>query len=488
MLEILVQISDLIWNPMAFMALGVGFFFTVLTKGIQFRRFPDMIKSIFEKKSADDGGTSPLQAILLTIGGRVGVGNIAGVGTAISAGGPGALFWMMLCSLLGAASAYAESVLAQVFKERALNEHRGGMPYYVEKGLKLRWLAVVLATMTFVGYGFVFPGVQANSIAVSMDNAFGVSTWISASVLTLVLGLVIWGGTQRIVHVAQVLVPIMAPGYLLAAFAILVVNADQIWPTIVLVMSSAFGTNAVFGGIMGTAVAWGVRRSVFSNVAGVGEGTYVAASASVRHPSKQGLAQALSIFVDTTLICSATGVMIIMTGMYNTPNPEGGFLYEGVPGMSAGPANTQAAIDTIMPGMGPGFLAVALFFFAFTTMIAFFYIATTNLVFLGKGHPSPKLMFALKLGTLAITFFGCVASAQTIWTIGDIGYGSIGWVNMICILMLSPMVVKVTRDYDAQMAAGKDPVFDPRPLGIENADFWVAGDPIPEPRERVVDP
>ena len=484
-MELLGQINDLIWNPMAYLALGLGLFFTVLTRGVQFRRIPDMFRALKEGRTSDEG-TSPLQAVMLTLASRVGVGNIAGVGTAITAGGPGALFWMVVCALLGSASAYAESTLAQVYKIRHEGEHRGGMPWYVEKGLGLRWLAIVLATMTLVGYGFVFPGVQSNNIAASMENAFGIPTWVSAVTVTALLALVILGGTRRIVHVAELTVPFMALGYVIGAAAILILNADKIVPATQLIVGSAFGADQVFGGIMGAAVAWGVRRAVFSNVAGVGEGTYGAASAAVSHPAKQGIVQAFSIFIDTVVVCNATGIMIIVTGMYNVSDGQGGFLFEGVRGLKAGPANTQAAIDTIWPGFGPGFVAVALFLFAFTTLIAFFYIATTNLVYLRRDRKLGGWHWVLKVGMLAITFYGSVESADIIWAIGDIGYGSIGWVNMICILLLWRVVSRVTKDFDEQKRAGLDPVFDPTPLGITGAEFWTRQSGLGGPTGRLV--
>ena len=457
---------------MAYFALAVGLFFTLLTGAIQFRRLPDTLRQIISPKDSEDG-IAPIQALLLTIASRVGVGNIAGVGTAVAAGGPGALFWMVVCALLGAASSYAETVLAQVFKRRVNGEHRGGIPFYIQYGLRIKWLAAVVAVITMVGYGFVFPGVQSNNIAASAEGAFGIPTWISAIFVTVVLGFVILGGTKRIVGAAQLMVPIMAVGYVLAALVILAINWQQIVPTFQMILSSAFGTHQVFGGIAGAAIAWGVRRAVFSNVAGVGEGTYGSAAASVSHPTKQGLVQAFSIFIDTVVVCSATGLMVVMTGSYNVTAPDGTELVANVPGLAAGPAYTQNAIDTILPGIGPGFVAVALFFFAFTTLIAFFYIAKTNLVYLTGRDDNVLLEWVLKAGMLGITFYGSVESAAVIWTIGDIGYGSLGWINMIVILCLAPVVRKVTRDYDSQRKSGLDPDFDPVRLGISGADFWV---------------
>ncbi|MET4061688.1 AGCS family alanine or glycine:cation symporter [Arthrobacter sp. UYP6] len=471
-MDTLVAISDNIWNPMAYFALAVGLFFTILTGAIQFRRLADTFREIARPKDSEDG-ISPVQALLLTIASRVGVGNIAGVGTAIAAGGPGALFWMVLCALLGAASSYAETVLAQVFKRKINGEHRGGIPFYIQYGLRIKWLAAAVAVITMVGYGLLFPGVQSNNIASSAEGAFGIPSWITATLLTIVLGFVIVGGTKRIVGAAQLLVPVMAVGYVVAAMVIIALNWEKVVPTFELILSSAFGTHQIFGGIAGAAIAWGVRRAVFSNVAGVGEGTYASAAAAVSHPTKQGLVQAFSIFIDTVVVCSATGLMIVMTGSYNVTAPDGTVLVNNAPSLSAGPAYTQAAIDTIMPGVGAGFVAVALFFFAFTTLIAFFYIAKTNLVYLTGKDENVVLERVLKAGMLAITFYGAVESADVMWTIGDIGYGSLGWINMIVLLCLAGVVRKVTKDYDSQRKSGMNPDFDPEALGIRGADYWV---------------
>ncbi|WP_139005278.1 alanine/glycine:cation symporter family protein [Arthrobacter crystallopoietes] len=470
-METLVAISDGLWNPMAYFALAVGLFFTVITNAAQFRLLPDTVRQIFKPK-ADDGGISPLQALLLTISSRVGVGNIAGVGTAVAAGGPGALLWMVVCALLGSASAFAESTLAQVFKRKINGEHRGGMPFYVRYGLRIKWLAALLAVMTMLGYGFLFPGVQSNNIASSLEHAFNIPTWITAVGVSVLLGFVVIGGTKRVVGAAQFMVPIMAVGYILTAVIVVLFNIDQLLPTLGLIVSSAFGMNEVFGGIAGAAVAWGVRRAVFSNVAGVGEGTYGSAAASVSHPAKQGLVQSFSIFIDTVVVCFATGIMIVMTGSYNVFADNGDSIVSNVPAVEAGSAYTQEAVNAVLPGFGPGFVAIALFFFAFTTLVAFFYIAHTNLVFLAGRELGPALSWALKLGMIGITFYGAVESASVMWTIGDIGYASLGWVNMACILMLSPLVRKVIKDYDRQRKLGLDPVFDPRPLGITGAEFW----------------
>lgn len=462
-------INDLIWNPMAYFALAVGLYFTVLTRAGQFRLLPEMIRQIFAKPLHRDG-VAPIQALLLTLASRVGVGNIAGVGTAIAAGGPGALLWMVVVALLGSASAFAETVLAQVFKRRISGEDRGGAPFYIQFGLGLRWLAVVFAVLYMVIYGFLTSGVQANNIASAVDNAFGLPGWVTAIGLTALLGFTILGGTQRIIGAAQLMVPVMALGYILFAFALIAMHLDQVIPSIQLVLDSAFGRDQIFGGIAGAAIAWGVRRAVFSNVAGVGEGTFGAAAASVSHPAKQGLVQAFSIFIDTCVVCLATGIMVIITDSYNVFDGTK-TLVEHLPGIEPGVGFTQHAVDTVIAGFGPAFIAIALFFFAFTSMVAYYYIAETNLVFI-RGRSGGWPEWILKLGAMAITALGSVVSADVMWSLGDIGYGTLGWANMLAILALSPVVYKVMRDFDRQRRAGQDPVFEPERLGIRNATWW----------------
>ncbi|WP_394213819.1 alanine/glycine:cation symporter family protein [Brachybacterium vulturis] len=473
-MDLLSTLNGWIWNPMAYFALAVGLFFTILTGAVQFRRLPDMFRQVLAKPH-DSEGVAPLQALLLTLASRVGVGNIAGVATAIAAGGPGALFWMVVTALLGSASAFAETVLAQVFKRRIDGEHRGGAPFYVEFGLHLKWLAVSLAVGYMFFYGFVFSGVQSNNIATSVEVAFGVPTWVTAILLTGLLGFTVIGGTKRIIHAAQIMVPVMALVYILFTAVIIVLNLDQVLPTIELVLASAFGRDQIFGGIAGAAIAWGVRRAVFSNVAGVGEGTFGSAAASTSHPAKQGLVQSLSVFLDTIVVCTATGIMIIITGSFNVVH-RGQTLVENIPGVEAGVTYTQTAIDSAVGGFGPAFVAIALFFFAFTTMVAFYYIAETNLGYLcgsTGGWPSA----VLKTGAMAITAFGALVSADAMWLIGDIGYGLLGWTNMLIILALSPVVYTVIKDYDRQRKQGLDPSFDPAGLGISDADFWTSSTP-----------
>lgn len=476
-MELIETISSWIWDPMAYFGLGLGLLFTFLTKGVQFRRLPDMIKQLFDSKAAG-GGLSSFQALALTLSSRMGVGSIAGVATAIAAGGPGAIMWMAITGLLGSTTAYAEAVLAQVYKRRVHGEDRGGMPYYIRYGLRAPWLAAIVASVSMIGYGFVFPGIQVNNIASSAELAFGFPTWVTGLIVTGVLAIVIIGGTQRIVRVAESVVPFMAVGYILLAVVILVMNLERVPEAISLIVRSGMGMDAVFGGIVGYAVAWGVRRAIFASATGFGEGTYSAAAARATHPGKQGIVQAFSIYIDILLVCMSTGIMIILTDSYYVVDQMGGYLFNNMPtGAVAGPNFVQTAIDTTVPGTGSVFVAIAILLFAFTSQIFFFYVASTNLFFLLGERRSPVLEGVLKAGALAISFFGAVVAADAMWLIGDIGYGLISWLNMIALVLMIPTVRKVLKDYDRQRKMGVDPMFDPIPLGIKNAKFWEEVDP-----------
>ncbi len=463
---------DQVWGTgLVVFALGAGLFFTIVTRFVQIRYFKEMILLLFEGKSSENG-ISSFQAFCLALSGRVGVGNIAGVATAIAYGGPGAVFWMWVMALLGGASAFIESTLAQVFKSKVGNEYRGGTPYFIEKGLKLKWFAVIMAVVVTISYGFLTPGVQANNIAAGMENAFGLNKTVTGIVLVALLGVIIFGGLKRIASVSQTVVPFMAVGYVVVTFIVLGLNYDKVPGMFSLIFTSAFGSNQIFGGIVGTAIAWGVRRAIFSNVAGCGEATYSSAAAEVSHPAKQGLVQAFSVYIDTILVCTATGLMILVTGMYNV-TPEGrNPIVQTLPSIEAGPAYTQMAVETVLPGFGPGFVSIAIFFFAFTTLMAYYYIAETTLVYLSGKRELPWLKTTLKVVMLLMIFIGSVKSASMMWALGDIGFGSMAWLSLLAILLLTKPTLKVLKDYETQRKAGKDPVFDPIQAGISGADFW----------------
>lgn len=474
----LTTVADAIWAPMAYVVLGLGVAFTIATKGVQFRRIPDMIRQLRETNSGE-GGLSSFQALVLALASRVGVGSIAGVATAVAGGGPGALLWMAVTGLVGCTVGYAEAALAQTFKRQVHDEDRkkanediGGMPYYIRHGLKWKKMAAIVAVVGLIGYGFVFPGFQVSTIASSATLAFSVDSWVPAVLVTGLIAIVIFGGTMRIVKVTQILVPVLAIGYLVLALGVIAINYRSIPDAVVLIVSSAVGLQPMLAGITGAAIAWGVRRAVFASANGLGEATFAAAAARTSHPAKQGLVQTFSIYIDVLLICMATGLMMVISGKFNVSDGSGGFLIENIPGVEVGPNWVQESIDTLLPGWGAGFVAIAVLLFGFTCLLLYYYVASSNLLYLLDGRSGAGWKLVLKLGTMAIAFIGSIVPAQIVWAAGDIGLGLIAWINLVCLVFLFPLVRKIWKDYERQRALGVDPTFDPKELGITGADFW----------------
>ena len=467
-------LNSIIWSSaLIYLCLGTGLYFSLRTRFLQLRHFRHMIKLMFEGRSSD-AGVSSFQALAISLSGRVGTGNIAGVATAIAIGGPGAVFWMWTVAFFGASTAYVEATLAQIYKEKDENgNYRGGPAYYIEKAMKQKWYAWTFAVATIVAMGFCLPGIQSNSIVAAVETAWSVPAEFTAGFLAIGLALIIIGGVKRIAHFAQVAVPLMALGYIAISLVVVVINIDMVPAVFKLIVSSAFGLDAGYGAIIGLAVQWGVKRGVYSNEAGQGSGPHPAAAAEVSHPVKQGLVQAFSVYIDTLLICSATAFMILLTGMYNVENADGGFLYEGMPNAVAGPAYVQAAFDTILPGFGSSILAIALLFFAFTTIVAYYYIAETNVMYINRKVHRPWLANLLKLLVLTSVVYGGIKSADLAWALGDVGVGIMAWLNIVAIIILQKPAMLALKDYESQLDDGLDPVFDPVKAGIENADFWV---------------
>ncbi len=465
-------LNNLVWSYwLVMLCLGAGLWFTIRTKFMQIRHLKEMVRLIFQGE-ASDNGVSSFQALAISISGRVGTGNIAGVATAIAVGGPGAVFWMWTIAFLGASSAYVESVLAQIYKEDQDGEYRGGPAYYIEKGMGVKWYAVVFAVSTVAAMGISLPGVQSNSIAAGLENAFGISPTLTGIALVIVLAAIVFGGVKRIGKVAEFIVPFMAFAYILVSIIIIALNISELPNVIRLIMNSAFGAEPAFGGIVGLAISWGVKRGIYSNEAGQGTGPHAAAAAEVSHPVKQGLVQAFSVYIDTLFVCSATAFMILITGMYNVENPIGGFIQNNIGNVETGPAYTQKAVESVLPGFGAAFVGIALLFFAFTTLMAYYYIAETNVAYLNKNGKAPWLMVTLRILMLGATFYGAVKTPGLAWALGDIGVGIMAWLNMIAILILQKPAMIALDDYEKQKKQGKDPVFTPTPLGIKNAQWW----------------
>ena len=470
--ELVTSINGIIWSPaLIALCLGVGLYFSLRSRFLQVRHAKEMIRLMFEGKSSEQG-VSSFQALSMTLAGRVGTGNIAGVATAITFGGPGAIFWMWAVAFLGASSAFVESTLGQVYKAQINKQYRGGPAFYIEKGLGMKWYALTFAFATVLATGLLLPGVQANSIAEGLQTALGIDRNVTAGVLAIALGFIIFGGVKRIATFAEVVVPFMALGYIMVAFVIILLNLEQLPGVISLIFRSAFGLDAGFGAILGLAIQWGVKRGVYSNEAGQGTGPHASSAAEVSHPAKQGLVQGFSVYIDTLFVCSATAFMLLITGQYNVEGPDGAALFTGVKGVAGGPGYVQTALENVMPGFGATFVAVALLFFAFTTIVAYYYIAETNISYIDRHARWPWLTFLLKLAIIAATVYGTVKTADLAWALGDIGVGLMAWLNLIAILLLHKVAFKCLRDYEAQKAAGKDPQFDPVALGIKGADYW----------------
>ena len=386
MQEVVSTINSWVWSaPLIYLLLGVGLFFSVLTRFVQARMFREMIRLLFSSKESDKG-ISSFQALAVSLSGRVGTGNIAGVAAAIGFGGPSAVFWMWVVAFLGSATAYVESTLGQIYKEVDEGQYRGGPAFYFEKALGQKWYAWIFAVATIIATGLLLPGVQSNAIGNAAAVAFGAGAEIKSplgvvnstnlltgTVVVIVLGFIIFGGVKRIAHFTQVVVPFMALAYIAMALIVIIINIGDLPDVIALIFKDVLDPMAMFGG----AIFWGVKRGVFSNEAGQGTGPHAAAASEVQHPAQQGLVQAFSVYVDTLFVCSATAFMILITGMYNVfPESTGIFVVQNLPAETIidSPAFTQFALESTMGGFGKIFVAVALFFFAFTTLLAYYYI------------------------------------------------------------------------------------------------------------------
>lgn len=456
--EIINVVNGIVWsNALIVLCIGAGIYFSFATGFLQIRYIPEMIRLLFNGKSSEKG-VSSFQAFTIAISGRVGTGNIAGVAIAIAMGGPGAVFWMWLIAFLGSASAFIEAALGQLYKQVKDGQYRGGPAFYIEKGLGIKWYAMLFALVTVLSTAVFLPGVQSNSIALSMQHAFDVPVSYTGGALVLLLALIIFGGVKRIGKVAEIVVPFMAAAYILMAVVIIGLNVQEVPAVLMLIFKSAFHLEPATAGVFGMAIAWGVKRGIYSNEAGQGTAPHAAAAAEVSHPAKQGLVQAFSVYVDTWFVCTATAFMILFTGQYNVVDPQGGFLIENIPNMSIGPEYTQHAVSKHFPTLGSGFVAISLLFFAFTTIMAYYYIAETNLSYLDKKNKR-WLVWALRILLLAATFYGSVKTAKAAWTLGDIGVGLMAWLNVIAILLLRKPAMKLWKDYQRQRKAGKDPVY-----------------------------
>ena len=457
--ELITQINDAVWGYVLIAALvGCGVWFTIKTRFVQFRMVGEMIRLLTDsavdtvgdqvKNQGTEGKRkhiSSFQAFAVSVATRVGTGNLAGVASAIAIGGPGAVFWMWIIALIGSATAFVESTLAQLFKQKHKDSFIGGPAYYIQRGLHQRWMAVTFAVLITLQFGLSNNSVQANTICGAMNEAFGWNpAWVGAGLAAIGL-FIVFGGIQRIAHVSAVLVPVMAIGYVLVAIVVVVTNIELIPHVFKVIITDAFGIHQVTGGSVGAMIMIGVKRGLFSNEAGEGSAPNVAATAAVSHPVKQGLIQALGVFTDTLLVCSCTAFIILISGLYQ------------VPGLN-GIALTQSALQSEIGALGPIFVAIAIFMFAFSSIIGNYYYGEANIRFITSNGQVMTVYRICSAGVMVI--FGAVASFELVWNIIDFFMAFLTACNLIAIVLLGRYAFRLLDDYRQQKRAGiKEPTF-----------------------------
>ena len=453
-------INDLLWTYILLaLLLCCALWFSLKTKFVQIRMFGEMVRLLGESAGKPENGEkhiSSFQAFAISIASRVGTGNLAGVATAIAVGGPGAVFWMWLMALLGAASSFVESTLAQLYKTHGKDSYVGGPAYYMRKGLKQPWMGTLFAVLITITFGFAFNSVQSNTICAAFEHAFGWEHTVVGIVITVSTILIIFGGVQRIARVSSILVPVMALGYVLLALFIVALNITEVPAVIRLIVSHAFGWEQALGGSVGAALMQGIKRGLFSNEAGMGSAPNVAATAHVTHPVKQGLIQALGVFTDTLLICTCTAFIILFSGV-------------SINGETNGVQLTQLALTHEIGQWGDVFVAIALFFFAFSSILGNYYYGEANIRYFSR---SKWVLVVYRLLVGGMVMFGAIASLEVAWGLADITMGLMALFNLIAISLLGKYAFRLLDDYLAQKRRGiKDPVFCKKQLPEIEADL-----------------
>ncbi|MCM3135657.1 alanine:cation symporter family protein [Paenibacillus polysaccharolyticus] len=442
--DVVVLFNDFLWSKLLIILLVVcGVYFTTKTKFMQFRMIVDMVKVLREPKSKEPGKVSPFQAFCISMAARVGTGNITGIALAIALGGPGAVFWMWIIAMIGSASSFVESTLAQIYKIKDKGGFRGGPAYYMERGLRKRWMGVLFAILIILSFGLVFNAVQSNTITVAFQNSFGTDRLTVGIIMAVVFAGIIMGGVRRIAKASEYIVVVLAVIYIGVAAFIMLLNITELPGIIALIVKNAFGFEQMAGGTLGAALMNGVKRGLFSNEAGMGSAPNAAATADTSHPVKQGLIQALGVLTDTLIICTSTAMVILLSGVYQGSNLGGIEL-------------TQAAFSVHIGSWASGFLAVMVFLFAFSTLIGNYYYGETNIEFI----KSNKIwLWVYRVAVIGMVLFGAVAKVQLVWDLADLFMGLMVVVNLIAILMLSKVTFEALKDYKRQKAEGRDPVF-----------------------------
>ena len=440
-----------------------GIYFTFRTRFVQFRLLKEQIRCVTEKP-ADGKGVSSFQALMVSTASRVGTGNIIGVSTALCLGGFGSVFWMWLIAIIGSASAFVESTLAQIYKKKGPDGSYGGPAYYIQTALKCKPLAIIFSVFLILTYGFGFNMLASYNLQ-STFSSYGfydekITPWIIGLILAVIVGYCLMGGGSRVVKVTSFLVPIMGVAYILVAVLIVVLNFKLLPDVFRTIFTEAFDIKAIFGGFSGSCVMFGIKRGLFSNEAGVGSAPNASASAEVSHPAKQGLVQVLSVFIDTILVCSATAFMCMCSGVEPTKEISGA-------------PYVQLALSSTLGKFGPIFITVAMILFAFTTLLGNLYYVDKCIIFIMGKIPSKKFMRVYHIIASLVIFVGAGLSADLLWNIADITMGGMTIINMPVILFLGKYAFRALKDYDKQRKQGKTPVFKAKNIGLpHDVDYW----------------
>ena len=445
--KLILLVNDFIWTYILIaMLIVIGFYFTFRTKFVQFTNIKEMFKLLGEGTSSKDKSkneVSSFQAFCIGTASRVGTGNLAGVASAIAIGGPGAVFWMWLIALIGSASAFIESTLAQIYKVKDGDSFRGGPAYYMEKGLKKKWMGITFSVLIIMCFGFAFNSVQSNTIAAAFNSTFNANKLIIGIILTVLTLIIIFGGVNRIAKISSILVPIMAVAYIVIALFIIVINFNKIPSLFITIFENAFGIKQVVGGGIGAALLQGIKRGLFSNEAGMGSAPNAAATATVSHPAKQGLIQTLGVFTDTLIICTSTAFIILLSGA-------------PLDGSVKGIELTQMALVSQVGPWGGTFISICILLFAFSSIIGNYYYGETNIQFITENK---VVLYGYRILVAAMVLFGSIASMDLVWNIADVFMGLMAILNLIAIVLLGKIAIKALQDYTAQKKAGKNPVF-----------------------------
>lgn len=457
-------LDELLWGKILITVLmGVGLLFTMESGFIQFRYFGQMFAILKQATHHEVGHLSSFQALVLSVAGRVGAGNIAGVAAAITLGGPGSVFWLWVVGLLGMATSFLECTLAQIFKSaEADGTYRGGPAYYIDRGLGKRWLSSLFSFLLLITFGFGFNALQSYTVVTSLQDTFEIPTPISGLILVAILGLVIFGGVQRIAEVAEYVVPIMAVGYFSMALWVILTHLGEFPGMVMLILKSAFGLEPMFGGGIGAAILMGVKRGLFSNEAGLGSAPNVAAVAYVKHPVNQGIVQALSVFVDTLVLCTCTAAIILLSTVYHPGNPVDGIIM------------TQSAMAEHVGEWGRAFVSISLVLFAFTSMIYNYYLGENSINYFSEHNQG--LFIGFRILTLVLIYWGSSQDLSTVFGFADLTMGILALVNLLALVLLFDVGLKILQDFDRQIRSGRSqPVFDPGQFTELNIDrqAWI---------------